>query len=139
MTELFEVKPSHTISIYIVAIHLCGLILILLFQIPPAVCVAGVILLAFSLLDGVKRYLSRSHYWLKYEPIYKYWAISIDGKVWRRYQDLRVVCLNDALVWIILSSAGQSQSAVMIGVDCMLNERFLQLRRCILCPDAFVV
>ncbi|MFK7794261.1 MAG: protein YgfX [Gammaproteobacteria bacterium] len=137
MIEQFKVKPSGLVTAYIAIIHLFALICVLGFDIPNYLRTVGVFALLVSLLWSIKQWLCQQQYLIKYEGLYQCWSISVDAQEWRRYESVRVAYLNDAFVWIVLSSPGVPQKARLIGVDSMENERFLQLRRCILCPDMF--
>ena len=129
--------PSRLMTIYIVVIHVFTGICILSFDIPTTLCAVGVIILLASFLWCLKQWVFQPQSLIKYEYIYKRWSVSDDVQQWQYYESVNVVYLNDTFVWIILSSPGIPSQAKLIGVDSMEDERFLQLRRCILCPEMF--
>ena len=124
-------------AVYIIVIHIFAVVCVLSFDIPTFVCAVAVLGLLATLLWSIKQWMRQQQYLIKYESIYKCWSVSIEAQQWQRYESISVAYLNDAFVWIILSSPGVPRKAKLIGVDSMGNERFLQLRRCILCPDMF--
>jgi hypothetical protein len=124
--------------IYIVILHVFTIVCVLGFDIPLLMCTVVILMTLVALAWSIKAWLYQQRYSLKYESTYKCWSMSAaDVKQWQQYESVRVVYLNDTLVWIILGSPYSGTKAAIIGVDSMPNERFLQLRRCILCPDMF--
>ena len=137
MIEQFEVKPSLLVAIYIAVFHVFTFIGVLYFD--ASVLIRAVVLLALlaSLARALKQWACQQQFFIKYESVYQCWSVSNDAQQWQLYESLSVAYLNDTLVWITRSSPGGENRAVIIGVDSMANERFLQLRRCIFCPDMF--
>ncbi len=122
--------------IYIVILHVFTIVCVLGFDISLLMCAAVILMTLVSLVWSIKAWLCQC-YSIKYESLYKCWSVSTDAQQWQQYESVSVVYLNDTLVWIILGSPGTGARAAIIGVDSMPNERFLQLRRCILCPNMF--
>ena len=122
---------------YVVVIHVFTLIVVLCFDVPWWIHTIFLSAIMGSLVWAINSGLSQPHFFLKYESTYQRWSVSSDNRQWHQYESIRVAYLNESFVWIILASPGGARKAAIIGVDSMLNERFLQLRRCILCPDLF--
>jgi hypothetical protein len=118
-------------------IHVFTIVCVLVFDISIFISAATVLAIIASLVWSISKWLSMRRYFIKYESSDKCWSVSIDGQQWWRYKSISVAYLNDAFVWIILDSPGRATRAAIIGVDSMPSERFLQLRRCILCPNMF--
>ncbi len=121
---------------YIVILHVFSIVCVIGFDIPVLMSAFAILTIVVSLMWSIKTWRCE-HYSIKYESLYKYWSVSTDAQQWQRYESVSVAYLNDTLVWIILRSPGVVTKAAVIGVDSISNERFLQLRRCILCPDMF--
>lgn len=137
MTEQYEVKPSNFVAIYIIIVHVFTVVCVLNFDISMIISAVAVLVTLASMVWSINKWSCQHHYFIKYEPTYQCWSVSNDGHRWQRYESIRVAYLNDALVWITLSLPGSATRAALIVVDSIPSERFLQLRRCILCPDMF--
>lgn len=141
MIEQFEVKPSGLIVIYSIFVHALTLLCVLSFDIPVMASSVAVFLISVSFVAAVRSQKQPSSCSIKYESKYPCWNIcwnaSADEQVWQRYETVKIAYLNDTFVWIIMNSPNNVSRAVLIGVDSLPNERFLQLRRCILCPTMF--
>ena len=124
-------------AIYIAIVHVFTIVCVLGFDIPIFIRAVMTLVMLASLLWSIKKWAYQPRCYLKYESIYKCWGVSSDAQRWQRYESVSVSYLNDTLVWIILGSPGNANRAAIIGVDSLSHERFLQIRRCILCPEMF--
>ncbi len=134
MIQQFKVKPSSALAVCIVIAHAFTIISVLCFDVAIIVRASVALLLMISLAWNLYKW-SHNHYFIKYESAYTRWSMSLDARRWQQYETVSIAYLNGAFVWIILSSPSRVSRAAIIGVDSMSAERFLQLRRCILCPD----
>ncbi|MFK8027692.1 MAG: protein YgfX [Gammaproteobacteria bacterium] len=137
MIEQFEVSPSRLMVIYIVFVHVFTIVCVMSFDLSMLLIASTTLILLISLAITLKQWSAKGHFFIKYESAFKCWSVSSDSNHWQRFEHLNVAYLNDSLVWIILSSPGKRSRAKIIGVDSLSNERFLQLRRCIICPGIF--
>ena len=137
MIEQFEVKPSALMSLCIVIVHVFTFFAALCFDLPILIYVAILLGVLVSLAWFIHTYIHRQCFFLKYESHYQRWSASNDAKQWQRYDSLNVAYINSTLVWIILASPGRVSKSSLISVDSMAKDKFLQLRRCILCPEMF--
>jgi len=137
LIEQFEVKPSILMAFFICVVHVFTFVSALYFDLPLFFYVVILLAVLISWVWSINQWSCHQHYFIKYESVYQSWSVSNDTQQWQRYENLSVAYINDALVWIILGSPGGNAMASLIGVDSMDNERFLQLRRCILCPNMF--
>lgn len=123
--------------IYIVLVHVFTIVCVHGFDMPLILIVSATLGLLGSLVVSLKQWSYKGRFFIKYESIFKCWSVSSDSSHWQRYEHIEVAYLNDSLVWIILSSPGKRSRAEVIGVDSLTYQRFLQLRRCIICPGMF--
>lgn len=136
MIQSFEIKPSRYVAAYIFIVHAFTLFCALSFEVSALICLSLVIAIFASMAWQIFTW-ARRHYFLKYEPKVQCWSISSDKHQWRRYNSVTYIYLNNSFVWLILRASGGASTSVIIGVDSMPTERYLQLRRCIICPGIF--
>ncbi len=130
-------RPSILVVIYIAAVHVFTIICLLGFDLPAPCCAVAILVILASLARSIRQWLCQAPYFIKFESVYSCWSVLVDAPPWQRHESINVAYLNDTLVWITLASPGSVKRVAIIGVDSMENERFRQLRRCILCPDMF--
>lgn len=74
-------------------------------------------------------------YILMYESNTKLWKVCEKCDNWQQYNTLSAMYINQWFVWIVLSNSDNKTKGLIIGRDSLPSERYLQLRRCILCPE----
>lgn len=87
--------------------------------------------LAFKVLKQIYN----NTYYLIFELKSSLWKFSEDGVKWQYFDGLSAIYVNRWFVWIVLSNQHNHSKGLIIGSDSLLDERFMQLRRCILCPN----
>ncbi len=136
MNQQFEIKPSAQIAISISIVHLFAGFSVIYFDVTIDMKSALLILVLASVTWQLNRW-RKSGLFANYESQSDCWKLSLDNQHWQYYETIKTAYLNGSLVWIIFSAPGQRTRSVIIGVDSMPAERFLQLRRCILCPAMY--
>ena len=136
MIETFKIKASNFIALAIVVSHVISVVLIVQFAVPIVIkLMVGVIVICSLNWQLLKWH--KSNMVLRFQPSVCCWSTSIDSKHWLAYSAIKKVYLCDVFVWIVLSSPGKVDKPVILSVDSLEGDKFIQLRRCILCPELF--
>ena len=136
MNQQFEIKPSVQIVISISIVHLFVGFSVIYFDVTINVKSVLLIFVLASLIWQINQW-RKSGLFAQYKSQNGSWDLSFDNQHWQCYETIKTAYLNGSFVWIIFSAPGQRTRSVIIGVDSMPTERFLQLRRCILCPGMY--
>lgn len=136
MIQIFEVKPSIRVAACIFVVHVFVIFCVLNFEIAIYVSTGMVLAIFASLYWQISAWL-RHHCFLRYESASSCWSISFDKEHWQHYSAISCLYLNDSFMWLILRSSVSAHTSAIIGADSMPTERYLQLRRCIICPGIF--
>lgn len=115
-------------------LHLCVICVVFLFDVSIyAKAFLSISLLIISWVQIKRHYVSM--YTLTYQAKTNTWAIAeIEGN-YEQYTDISKIFVNEWFVWIVLKQLNITSRGIFIGRDSLPSERFVQLRRCILCPD----
>ena len=132
----FKVKASIYVALTIITAHSFSIGLISLFAIPVTLKLVAIVMTVISLCWQLHKWYE-SDIEIRYQASNQSWTVPGEGKCGQSYSVIKTVYLCDVFVWIILSSPGQAVKPVIVGVDSLESEKFLQLRRCILCPELF--
>ena len=75
---------------------------------------------------------------ITYQLPTKSWSVSRNQKKARKFDQIRIVYLNEMFVWFILYSANNEKQPLMVSAESMTEEEFRQLRRYIMSPELFI-
>lgn len=134
MIHCFEIKPSLQIIAAIMLMHLFALVLVFNFAVAFYLKWLLVCLIGLSWYWQGRRW-AFCRYRLRFFAAGNQWSLSTDSLAWVNYRHISAIYLNDAFVWIVLTSPGLPPKYIWVGVDSMPAEQFLCFRRCILCPQ----
>ncbi len=134
MIEEFYVKFSPGFFIFLVGLHIIVFGVAINFQIPSIV---KLLIIVFMLVISYAKFkqIKDEFCILKFDSKTKTWKMSKDGRNWHCFDVVNTIYLNDWFVWLVFKNSTKHTQGVIIGRDSLPIERFMQLRRCILCPE----
>lgn len=134
MTQHFHVRHSRTIFLLVTFLYLAVNAIVIHFHLPISAKIVVISLLLVAWLINHLRPYSKS-FQLIYESKLDLWSLSEDRENWQQFRSLDKIYVNQWFVWVVLSNSDKLTKGLIIGRDSLPSERYLQLRRCILCPE----
>ncbi len=134
MTEIFEVQPSKWVLAWIIVIHLLAMAVIAMFVLP--IEIKGMLGLLVVILGVWQWRKWSSRIWrLQFDASRGQWKMGSGYQDWNLIDSVQPIYVNDQLIWLKFYCAGRSLT-VIAGVDSLSKEKYLRLRRSVICPAA---
>ena len=134
MNIQFEIKPSRNITFLLLAVFVLAIFTVFQFAILLWVKIFLVITICSYGIWEIRKWKT-SRYVLCFETQTQQWNVSLNQSEVRIINSLWPLYLSDRFVLLRLDLGGRNTACVLVLTDSLAKDKFLQLRRCILCPE----